>query len=103
MNAGGVRDRLPEGQLLARHVWNIMPFDNLVVTGRFKGSALPAVVTSGRTIDPDKGYTLAVSDFTAANMSASGQLGTTGLVFGKDGPLLRDVIIDWVRKQKVLE
>jgi 5'-nucleotidase / UDP-sugar diphosphatase len=103
MNAGGVRDRLPQGQLLARHVWNIMPFDNLVVTGRFKGRALPVVVTSGRTIDPDKEYTLAVSDFTAANMSAAGQLGVTGLVFDKDGPLLRDVIIDWVRRQRVLE
>ncbi|HSW48859.1 MAG TPA: bifunctional UDP-sugar hydrolase/5'-nucleotidase [Bryobacteraceae bacterium] len=103
MNAGGVRDRFPQGQLLARHVWNIMPFDNLVVTGRFKGSVLPAVVTAGRTIDPDKEYTLAVSDFTAANMEAPSQLGVTGLVFGKDGPLLRDVILDWVRTRKVLE
>ncbi|MFB3778389.1 MAG: bifunctional UDP-sugar hydrolase/5'-nucleotidase [Bryobacteraceae bacterium] len=103
MNAGGVRDRFPQGQLLARHVWNIMPFDNLVVTGRFKGSALPAVVTAGKTIDPDKEYTLAVSDFTAANMGAPSQLGVTGLVFGREGPLLRDVILDWVKRQKVLE
>jgi 2',3'-cyclic-nucleotide 2'-phosphodiesterase (5'-nucleotidase family) len=103
MNPGGVRDKLPMGQLLARHVWNIMPFDNLVVTARVKGSALPPVVTQGAATDPDKEYTLAVSDFTAANMSAPGQLGVSGLEFGKDGPLLRDVIIDWVRRQKVLE
>jgi len=103
MNAGGVRDVLPKGQLLARHVWNIMPFDNLVVTGRFKGSELRSVVTAGKTIDPAKEYTLAVSDFTAANQSAPSQLGASGLQFGRDGPLLRDVIIDWVRKQKVLE
>ena len=103
MNAGGVRDILPKGQLLARHVWNIMPFDNLVVTGRFKGSELPAVVAAGRTIDPNREYTLAVSDFTAVNQSAPSQLAASGLEFGKDGPLLRDVIIDWVRKQQVLE
>ncbi len=103
MNAGGVRDILPKGQLLARHVWNIMPFDNLVVTGRFKGSELPPVVIAGKTIDPNGEYMLAVSDFTAANQGAPSQLGVTGLRFGKDGPLLRDVIIDWVRKQKVLE
>src|SRR5262249_14903238 len=30
MNIGGVRDILPQGRLLARHVWNIMPFDNTV-------------------------------------------------------------------------
>jgi 5'-nucleotidase/UDP-sugar diphosphatase len=103
MNAGGVRDILPKGQLLARHVWNIMPFDNLVVTGRFKGSELPPVVTAGKTVDPDREYTLAVSDFTAANQSAASQLGSSGLEFAKDGPLLRDLIIDWVREQKVLE
>ena len=28
MNVSGVRDTLPEGQLLARHVWNVMPFDD---------------------------------------------------------------------------
>jgi 2',3'-cyclic-nucleotide 2'-phosphodiesterase (5'-nucleotidase family) len=103
MNPGGVRDKFPMGQLLARHVWNIMHFDNLVVTARVKGRALPPVVTQGAAIDPDKEYTLAVSDFTAANMSAPSQLGVSGLEFGKDGPLLRDVILDWVRRQKVLK
>ena len=28
MNLGGVRDLVPQGQLLERHIWNIMPFDN---------------------------------------------------------------------------
>ena len=37
MNQGGVRDRLPEGRLLARNIWNVMPFDNIVVIGRFPG------------------------------------------------------------------
>ena len=50
-----------------RHIWDIMPFDNRVVMGTFKGRDLPAVVTGGRHLDPDNDYTLAVSDFTAAN------------------------------------
>ncbi len=103
MNAGGVRDKLPKGQLLARHVWTVMPFDNLVVTARVKGSLLPPVVAQGKSIDLEKMYTLAVSDFTAANQGAPSQLGVTGLEFGRDGPLLRDVILDYVRKLKVLE
>jgi 2',3'-cyclic-nucleotide 2'-phosphodiesterase (5'-nucleotidase family) len=102
MNAGGVRDKLPKGQLLARHVWTVMPFDNLVVTARIKGSALPPMVGGVKVIDPDREYILAVSDFTAANMSAPSQLGVSGVEFSRDGPLLRDVIIDYVRKQKVL-
>lgn len=103
MNQGGVRDKLPKGRLLARNIWNVMPFDNVVVSGRFPGSKLPAVVTEGRTVDPRKEYTLAVSDFTAANQSAHGELQSSGLEFPQRGPMLRDLLIDWVKKRKVLE
>jgi 5'-nucleotidase / UDP-sugar diphosphatase len=103
MNQGGVRDILPEGPLLVRHIWNIMPFDNLVVFGKFRGKDLPKVVVGDRQVEPDKEYTLAVSDFTAANQSAASQLQTAGLKFSSDGPLLRDLLIDWFRKTKVVE
>jgi len=101
INAGAVRDRLPRGRLLARHVWNVMPFDNLVVMGKFKGSQLPAAVTAGRSIDPQREYKLAVGDFTAINQKT--QLGVTGLEFPETGPLLRDLLIDWIKKRKVIE
>ncbi len=103
MNSGGVRDILPAGQLLERHVWNIMPFDNLVVVGKFKGRQLPPVVLQGKQVEPDREYTLAVSDYTAVNQSARSELNTTGLKFGDDVGLLRDMLIDWCRKKKVLE
>jgi hypothetical protein len=98
-----VRDSLPEGQLLERAAWNIMPFDNRVVFGVFKGRELPEVVTEGKKIDPDKEYKLAVSDFTAANQSAGGQLRSKGLVFPEDRGLLRDALIELIRKRKVIE
>jgi len=103
MNYGGVRDTLPKGQLLVRHVWNIMPFDNLIVYGTFKGRDLPAVVTAGHTIDPNKDYKLAVSDFTAANQSSSDNLRTTGLQFPGQAGVLRDALTDLIRKRKVIE
>ncbi len=103
INQGGVRDIVPQGQLLVRNIWDIMPFDNRVVFGRFKGSALPSVVLGGRKVDPEREYTLAVSDFTAANQSADEQLRTTGLEFTGDGGLLRDLLIDWFRKKRVIE
>ena len=81
MNAGGVREGLPQGQLLERNVWNIMPFDDTVVVGTFKGKDLPAVVLEGRQLDPNRDYTLAVSDFTAANQATRENLRTTGLKF----------------------
>jgi 5'-nucleotidase/UDP-sugar diphosphatase len=103
MNSGGVRDILPEGQLRERHIWNIMPFDNLVVIAKVKGSDLPAVVLGDRKVDPGREYTLAASDFTAANQSAATELRSTGLEFGGDVGLLRDIVIDWCRKKKTLE
>jgi 2',3'-cyclic-nucleotide 2'-phosphodiesterase (5'-nucleotidase family) len=103
VNSGGVRDALPAGQLLVRHIWNVMPFDNIVVFGTFKGKELPAVVTAGKEIDPAREYTLAVTDFTAANQGARSQLQTTGMQFPNEGPLLRDLLLDWFRKMKTIE
>lgn len=103
MNQGGVRDILPQGQLLVRHIWNIMPFDNRVVVGTFKGRDLPAVVLGDRQVDPDREYTLAVSDFTAENQGTQENLRTTGLKFPNDVGLMRDLLIDWFRKKKVIE
>ena len=103
INVGGVRDIVPKGQLLVRNIWNIMPFDNRVVFGKFKGSDLPPAVLDGRKVDPDHEYTLAVTDFTAANQSADEQLKTTDLSFPGDGGLLRDLLIDWFRKKNVID
>jgi 2',3'-cyclic-nucleotide 2'-phosphodiesterase (5'-nucleotidase family) len=103
MNSGGVRDIVPKGQLMERNIWNIMPFDNRVVIGKFKGSQLPAVVLGDRKVEPDKTYTLAVSDFTAANQGTAENLRVTGLEFPKDTGLMRDILIAWFRKQKVIE
>lgn len=103
MNQGGVREKLPKGQLLRRNIWNIMPFDNRVLVGSFKGRDLPAVVVGSRKIDPDRDYTLAVSDFTATNQGTEENLRTTGLKFPHDVGLMRDILIAWFEKQKVLE
>src|ERR1019366_2224909 len=98
-NLGGVRDLVPQGQLLVRNVWNIMPFDNLVVVGTFKGRDLPAVVIpKDRQVDPDRDYTLAVSDFTAANQGTAENLRVTGLKFPNEVGQMRDLLLDWFRK-----
>ncbi len=103
VNSGGVRDIVPKGQLQVRNIWDIMPFDNRVVFAQMKGSLLPPVVLGNRKVDPDREYTLAVTDFTAANQSAEEQLRTTAINFTGDGGLLRDLLIDWFRKKQVIE
>ena len=103
LNTGGVRDILPKGQITLRYAFNIMPFDDMIVWGTFKGRDLPAVVTAGKQIDPDRDYKLAVSDFTAANQETPENLRTTGLQFPHEEGLLRDALADLIRKRKVIE
>jgi 2',3'-cyclic-nucleotide 2'-phosphodiesterase (5'-nucleotidase family) len=103
MNLGGVRDSLPPGQLRERHIWNIMPFDNTLVVGTFKGRDLPAVVVGNRQVDPDRDYTLVVTDFTAANQATAENLRSKGLEFPREFGMVRDAIIDWFRKKQVIE
>ena len=98
MNRGGVRDVFPAGQLLARHVWNVLPFEDYVVTAKCKGSQLPKEATASRSIDPDRDYTFATADFVATV-----NFGKSGLAFTNSGRLIRDLVIDWIKKKKVLD
>ena len=96
MNLGGIRDELPKGEILARHIWNIMPFNNLVVTARLRGSELPKEVNADRAISAEREYVVATNDFIAEKWRE------LGLPFKEDGPVLRDVLIDWVREHRVV-
>ncbi len=102
INKGNLRDTLPKGTLLARDIWDLLPFDNRIVIGKFKGSDLPDAIRTEHTIDPNREYAVAVTDFAAANQSSKDQLNTKGMLFPKIGPLQRDAMIAWIRKQKVI-
>ncbi len=87
VNRGNIRDVLPQGPILVRNVWNILPFDNRIVIGKFKGSQLPAVVTKGQTIDPGKEYTYShVRFFGGESVSVEPVRASRGFVFGQRRP-----------------
>jgi hypothetical protein len=44
-----------------------------------------------------------VSDFTAANQATAENLRTTGLKFPNEVGQMRDLLLDWFRKKKVIE
>jgi 5'-nucleotidase / UDP-sugar diphosphatase len=102
VNSGGLRADLPQGPLLARHIWNLMPFDNIVVIAKVKGSDLSAAVTKGKTVDPGRVYSVASTDFSAANQNTFGPHAGPAYTFTEDGPLLRDLVIEWIKKKKVV-
>jgi 2',3'-cyclic-nucleotide 2'-phosphodiesterase (5'-nucleotidase family) len=101
-NLGGVRANLPARKLLARDIWNVMPFDNVVMIAKVKGAELPAKVTNGQPVDPNKTYTLATHEFVAGNQKT--EFGKGGIDFHSfDGKLVRDLMIEWVKKKKVID
>jgi len=105
-NRGGVRDILPAGELLARHVWNVMPFDNAVVTLEIPGDQLAALTDpSGRVekvvtapLDPQRVYRLVTTDFVAQSWADSGKR----FPRRDEGVMLRDAMIEWIKQQKVI-
>jgi 2',3'-cyclic-nucleotide 2'-phosphodiesterase (5'-nucleotidase family) len=98
MNRGGVRDNLPEGEILIRHLWNIEPFGNLIEYGPVLGKDIPEEAREGRQIDPNREYVFATNDFIAQQWREKGLLDLK-----REGPLVRDAMIEWVRKKKVIE
>ena len=71
LNAGGVRDTLPKGQLPVRHALECHALRQQDCIRHVQGPrSCLAVVTAGQKIDPDKEYRLAVSDFTARNQDS---------------------------------
>ena len=103
MNAGGVRDRLVKGPIMERQIWNIIPFDNVMMTATLRGSEIPEVIRKGRTVEPDKEYLLAMSDFLATNPVSIQQLGLQSVKFRDTDLFLRDELLNWVKKKKILE
>ena len=101
MNDGGIRDILPRGELLARHVWNVVPFDNVVLTAEVTGRQLIELhdtvlraepIEGYKSLDPDRIYRLAAHDFTAGQWNERG----IDLAWIDTGVMLRDMIIAWI-------
>jgi 2',3'-cyclic-nucleotide 2'-phosphodiesterase (5'-nucleotidase family) len=102
INPGNLRDTLPKGRILIRNIWNLLPFDDYIVIGKFKGSELPPAITRRYPVEADREYTVATTDFTATNQADKAQLGASGLRFPRSGPVQRDAVIDWIKKKKIV-
>jgi 2',3'-cyclic-nucleotide 2'-phosphodiesterase (5'-nucleotidase family) len=96
MNPGGVRDGLAKGPILVRHVWNILPFDNVIVYGTLRGDEIPKEAVRGRRIVPFRTYVLATNNFVAE------QWKRVGRKLDHQGPDVREAMIDWIKSRKVL-
>ncbi len=93
MNWGGIRASLSQGTVRARHIWNMLPFDNELVGATVRGRDLPAEFTKGRNIEPDRIYRFVTNDY------VSGQWAEYPIRFEPVGATLRDTFLDWVQSR----
>jgi 2',3'-cyclic-nucleotide 2'-phosphodiesterase (5'-nucleotidase family) len=97
-NAGGIRSELKAGDITVADVVTILPFDNTIVKLRLRGKQVPEFNRRelGEKFDPGRDYVFATNSYVADQREK---------YFGaKDAPvedtklLMRDVVIDWVRR-----
>ncbi|MCY4189537.1 MAG: 5'-nucleotidase C-terminal domain-containing protein, partial [Bryobacterales bacterium] len=90
MNRGGVRDSLAEGTVMARHIWNMLPFDNLLVQATVRGDQLPDIARAGHAVEQDRVYRFVTNDYVA------GLPEFAGIDFETSDLTLRGAFLDWV-------
>ena len=100
-NMGGIRDTFRQGPVSARHIWNIAPFGNAMVTVKGKGRDIKQMLLREDNehhravgLVDDKEYTVATSNFVAAQTQKL--LGDKVELTNKI-VLVRDVLIDYVK------
>lgn len=127
MNFGGIRlTQLAAGNITRGKVFELMPFDNLLILQKMKGSVLQQfldliagrggwplanitmqikdkkavnVMIGGQPLDPQKEYTIANSDFIANGGDNADMLRTVPQQ--NNGYLMRDAIIDYILTLKI--
>jgi 2',3'-cyclic-nucleotide 2'-phosphodiesterase (5'-nucleotidase family) len=126
MNYGGIRlNQLPAGPVTRGKIFELMPFDNLLVLQKMNGSVLQQlldlaaskggwpvagitmqvkdkkavnVVIGGKALDPAKTYTIANSDFLGNGGDNAEML--RAIPQQNIGYLMRDAIFDYINKLK---
>jgi 2',3'-cyclic-nucleotide 2'-phosphodiesterase (5'-nucleotidase family) len=92
LNPGGIRASLPAGTIQARHIWNILPFDDELVVTTARGAQLPKEIAADHVVDPARTYRLATSDYVA-----EGPLAKLRLRFEPQAKTIRDAVIAALR------
>jgi len=100
-NEGGVRAGLPAGQVLARHVWMMLPFGNVLATATIEGRHIGGQLGErlrgdGVRLDPGRVYTVATNSFVCERPGTF--LGEPDSIEYSDA-LIRDIVIDHIERE----
>lgn len=99
-NLSGVRDDIEAGEIRVGDVWNVLPFENTLVTIRLKGEHVPKDVRRrlGDAFDPEREYSCATSSYVADQQRK--YFGTEDAPVTDSGRSMRDAVVEWVRRHE---
>jgi 2',3'-cyclic-nucleotide 2'-phosphodiesterase (5'-nucleotidase family) len=129
-NPGGIRTRILQGKITWGNVFEVLPFQNTLVTVKLTGAQLKktlswdllavsglrlsidlkkpagerlvyATMADGTLIDDKKSYTVTTNDFVLAGGDGFSEIGK-GADIQDTGVLLRDVFVDYIKAHVVL-
>jgi 2',3'-cyclic-nucleotide 2'-phosphodiesterase (5'-nucleotidase family) len=107
LNRIGVRDAIPEGELLGRHMWNVSPLDDRVVTLDVPGDRLldlldpeqpPALGPHALPISNGRRYRVATVDFIGQRWAAR----DPDIRLTDEHAYLADMLIQWTVARRVI-
>ena len=120
-NWGGMRDRLPAGEITIANLISVMPFDNVLVDVTLTGEQLKKVLNygsgyppvggihhesggwivdkTGEELDPEASYSLLVTDFLYAGGDDYTMLADYDPDAYNTAISWRQPVIDWIRSQ----
>jgi 2',3'-cyclic-nucleotide 2'-phosphodiesterase (5'-nucleotidase family) len=126
VNFGGIRlTQLPAGNVTTGKIFELMPFDNIIILQKLKGNVFQEfldlvaarggwpvagitmqlkdkkavnVMVGGKPLDPAAIYTVANSDFIANGGDNADMLRNVAQI--SNGYLMRDAILDYIKKLK---
>ena len=101
-NRGGIRDMIRQGPISARHIWNVEPFSNELVTITASGSIIKSLLQEEpsqsmriSTLEDDQIYTVASNSFVSAQLQ---KVAGDAVTIKNLNVLVRDILIDYVKE-----
>ena len=73
-NPGGTRAYLPAGDILVRHIWSAMPFDNTLVTVDLSQEEVRTIMPDAEFAEPKQHYSVITNSYVGDRMRSDGGL-----------------------------
>ena len=95
-NSGGTRGSLPKGDILARDIWNVLPFQNTITILRLTRDQIGEEIGRSRFAEEKPLYSLVTNSYTADRIIDKYHLPPE--LYERLDVIYRDSIVDYIKE-----